>query len=336
MRLTARGAPLELSELSLPAPGEHEILIAVEACGVCRTDLHLLDGELPDIHTPLTPGHEVVGRVLAAGPGVERFRRDDRVGVPWLAHTCGVCAYCRSGRENLCSDARFTGYTQDGGYAEQALADARYCFSLPAGPAAELAPLLCAGLIGYRAYRAAGEAANLGLYGFGAAAHLLAQVARFEGRRVFAFTRPGDREALRFALGLGAAWAGGSDQRAPELLDAAILFAPVGALIPAALAAVRPGGRVVCAGIHMSDVPAFPYRLLWGERQVSSVANLTRRDGEEFMALAGHLKLESRVERFALGDANRALERLRSGAVTGAVVLELPAAASVAGPSARP
>ncbi|HYB64856.1 MAG TPA: zinc-dependent alcohol dehydrogenase family protein [Steroidobacteraceae bacterium] len=328
MRLTARGAPLALTELSLPPPGEHEILIAVEACGVCRTDLHVLDGELPDIHTPLTLGHEVVGRVLAAGTGVGRFRPGERVGVPWLAHTCGVCPYCRCGRENLCIDARFTGYTHDGGYAEQALADARYCLPLPDGPAAELAPLLCAGLIGYRAYRAAGDAANLGLYGFGAAAHLLAQVARFEGRRVFAFTRPGDDEAQRFALGLGAVWAGGSDQRPPELLDAAILFAPVGALVPAALAAVRPAGRVVCAGIHMSDVPAFPYRLLWGERQLSSVANLTRRDGEEFMALTRRLKLESRVERFALSDANQALERLRSGAVTGAAVLEMPARAT--------
>ena len=336
MRLTARGAPLEPTELSLPPPGEHEILVAVEACGVCRTDLHVLDGELPDIRCPLTLGHEVVGRVLAAGAAVERFRLGDRVGVPWLAHTCGVCPYCRSGRENLCVEARFTGYTRDGGYAEQALADARYCLPLPAGSAAELAPLLCAGLIGYRAYRAAGEAADLGLYGFGAAAHLLAQVARSEGRRVFAFTRPGDAEAQRFALELGAVWAGGSDARPPEPLDAAILFAPVGALIPAALAAVRPAGRVVCAGIHMSDVPAFPYRLLWGERQVSSVANLTRRDGEEFMALAALLKLKARAERFPLSDANLALERLRSGAVTGAAVLEMRPPASVAGPSARP
>ena len=336
MRLTARGAPLELTELSLPPPGEYEILIAVEACGVCRTDLHVLDGELPDIHIPVTPGHEIVGRVLASGAGVGRFRPGDRVGVPWLAHTCGVCPYCRSGRENLCTSARFTGYTHDGGYAEQALADARYCLALPGGPAAELAPLLCAGLIGYRAYRAAGDAANLGLYGFGAAAHLLAQVARFEGRRVFAFTRPGDGAAQHFALECGAVWAGGSDERPPEPLDAAILFAPVGALIPAALAAVRPGGRVVCAGIHMSDVPAFPYRLLWGERQVSSVANLTRRDGEEFMALTRRLRLASTVERFALTDANLALERLRRGAVTGAAVLEMPPLASVAGPSARP
>jgi propanol-preferring alcohol dehydrogenase len=336
MRLNARGSPLELCELELPAPGAHELLIGIEACGVCRTDLHVLDGELPATSFPVTPGHEVVGTVVALGPGATGFRIGDRVGVPWLASTCGKCIYCRSGRENLCESARFTGYTRDGGYAEQALADARYCLALPPGPAAELAPLLCAGLIGHRAYRAAGEGASLGLYGFGAAAHLLAQVARHEGRRVFAFTRPGDRDAQRFALELGAAWAGGSDERSPEPLDAAILFAPVGALIPAALAAVRPGGRVVCAGIHMSDVPAFPYRLLWGERQLSSVANLTRRDGEEFMALAGRLKLHSRVERFALTDANRALERLRRGAVTGAAVLEMPATSSVATSAARP
>ena len=327
MRLTARGSPLELCELELPPPGEHQLRIGIEACGVCRTDLHVLDGELPDIRCPLTPGHEVVGRVLETGSAVERFRAGDRVGVPWLAHTCGICRYCRSGRENLCADARFTGYTHDGGYAEQTLADARYCLALPPGPAAEVAPLLCAGLIGYRAYRAAGEGAILGLYGFGAAAHLLAQVARHEDRRVFAFTRPGDGEAQRFALELGAEWAGGSNERAPEPLDAAIIFAPVGALILAALAAVRPGGRVVCAGIHMSDVPAFPYRLLWGERQLSSVANLTRRCGDEFMALAGRLRLHSRVERFALADANLALGRLRSGALTGAAVLEMPAPA---------
>ncbi len=336
MRLTARGSPLELRELELSRPGDQELLIRIEACGVCRTDLHVLDGELPDIHCPLTLGHEVVGHVLEAGSAVERFRTGDRVGVPWLAHTCGVCLYCRSGRENLCTDARFTGYTRDGGYAEQVLADARYCLALPPGPAAELAPLLCAGLIGYRAYRAAGEGSSLGLSGFGAAAHLLAQVAGHEGRRVFAFTRPGDDEARRFALELGAVWAGGSDERAPELLDAAIIFAPVGALVPEALAAVRPGGRVVCAGIHMSDVPGFPYRLLWGERQLSSVANLTRRDGEEFMALAGRLGLRARVERFALADANLALERLRRGAVTGAAVLEMPASSSVATPAARP
>lgn len=323
MRLKAPGTPLELTELTLPAPGEHEIRIAVEACGVCRTDLHVLDGELPEIHCPLTLGHEVVGKVIDTGAG-GRFKAGDRVGVPWLAYTCGVCVYCRSGRENLCHAARFTGYTRDGGYAEELLADARYCLPLPAGPAPRLAPLLCAGLIGYRAYSAAGEAANLGLYGFGAAAHLVAQVARAQGRRIFAFTRPRDEPAQRFARSLGAVWAGGSDERAPEPLDAAILFAPVGALVPAALAAVRPGGRVVCAGIHMSDIPAFPYRLLWEERSVCSVANLTRRDGEEFLSLAAALGLECTVERFALSEANLALERLRGGALTGAAVLEMP------------
>lgn len=325
MRLIATGSPLEARELTLPAPGADEILIRVSACGVCRTDLHLADGELPDTRCPVTPGHEIVGTVAALGTHVTRFRAGDRVGVPWLGYTCGVCEYCRSGRENLCPRARFTGYTLEGGYAQEVLADARYCLKLPGGvPAAELAPLLCAGLIGYRAYRAAGPAACLGLYGFGAAAHLLAQVARHEGRRVFAFTRPQDAGAQRFARELGAEWAGGSDESPPEPLDAAILFAPVGALIPAALACVRPGGRVVCAGIHMSDVPAFPYRLLWGERSVCSVANLTRADGEEFMALAARLGLRATVQRFPLGQANRALECLRSGALSGAAVLEMP------------
>jgi alcohol dehydrogenase, propanol-preferring len=336
MRLTAPGAPLTPTELTLRPPREHELRIAVEACGVCRTDLHLRDGELADIRCPLTPGHEVVGRVVSAGTAVTRWRPGDRVGVPWLAHTCGECAYCRSGRENLCREARFTGYTQDGGYAEELLADARYCLPLPEGSAAELAPLLCAGLIGYRAYRAAGVAPTLGLYGFGAAAHLIAQVAQHAGRRVLAFTRPGDERAQRFALTLGAVWAGGSDERAPEPLDAAILFAPIGALIPAALAAVRPGGRVVCAGIHMSDVPAFPYRLLWEERSVSSVANLTRRDGAEFLELAARLQLRCTVERFALSEANGALERLRSGALNGAAVLEMRTRASVASSPSRP
>jgi len=336
MRLMAPGAPLVAVELTLPPPREHELRISVEACGVCRTDLHVYDAELPGIHCPLTPGHEVVGRVAEAGAAVTRFRPGDRVGVPWLAYTCGECAYCRSGRENLCREARFTGYTRDGGYAEELTADSRYCLPLPEGPAAQLAPLLCAGLIGYRAYRAAGEAPTLGLYGFGAAAHLIAQVAQHEGRRVLAFTRPGDSQAQGFARSLGAAWAGGSNERAPEPLDAAILFAPVGALIPAALAAVRPGGRVVCAGIHMSDVPGFPYALLWGERSIASVANLTRRDGEEFLALAARLGLKCTVERMALEDANRALARLRSGELTGAAVLEMPAAASVATPRARP
>jgi alcohol dehydrogenase, propanol-preferring len=325
MRLLARGTPLALSEVALPAPGPSELLIRVEACGVCRTDLHLADGELPDIRCPITPGHEVVGVVSARGDEVTRFAIGDRVGVPWLAWTCGVCQYCRAGLENLCPQARFTGYTRDGGYAQEVLADARYCLPLPPDvPATGLAPLLCAGLIGYRAYRKAGEAVNLGLYGFGAAAHLLAQIARHEGRRVFAFTRGGDAEGQTFARQLGAVWAGASTERPPQELDAAILFAPVGALIPAALAAVRPGGRVVCAGIHMSDVPSFPYRLLWGERSVASVANLTRADGEAFIPLATRLGLAATVERFALEDANTALERLRSGAVQGAAVLEMP------------
>jgi propanol-preferring alcohol dehydrogenase len=324
MRLLAPGTALALREVTLPPPGPHEVTLRVEACGVCRTDLHLIDNELPDIHCPVTPGHEIVGVVVERGAEVSRFASGDRVGVPWLAYTCGVCRYCRAGLENLCPQARFTGYSRDGGYAQQVLADARYCLPLPPGPAAaSLAPLLCAGLIGYRAYRRAGAAENLGLYGFGAAAHLLAQVARHERRRVFAFTRGGDTSAQRFARELGAVWAGGSEQPPPEALDAAIIFAPVGALIPAALAAVRPGGRVVCAGIHMSDLPAFPYRLLWGERSVASVANLTRADGEEFLALAARIGLSATVERFALADANVALGRLRAGELAGAAVLEV-------------
>jgi propanol-preferring alcohol dehydrogenase len=330
MRLAAAGLPLRLEEVALPPAGEHQIRIAVEACGVCRTDLHLLDGDLPHIHYPVTPGHEIVGIVAEAGPSVGRFRPSDRVGVPWLAQACGLCRYCRAGRENLCEYAHFTGYSVDGGYAEEVLADARFCFPLPAdAPAARLAPLLCAGLIGYRAYRAAGEGANLGLYGFGAAAHLLAQVARAQGRRVFAFTRPGDRESQAFARELGVVWAGDSDEPPPQPLDAAIVFAPVGALVPAALAAVRPGGRVICAGIHMSDIPRFSYELLWGERSISSVANLTRADGEEFLALAARLRLEPTVETFPLSEANLALERLRKGALQGAAVL-------VAAPASAP
>jgi propanol-preferring alcohol dehydrogenase len=325
MRLLAPGAPLQLSQLALAPPGPLEVLIRVEACGVCRTDLHILDNELPGIACPLTPGHEVVGVVEACGREVEGFRSDDRVGVPWLAFTCGTCDFCLSGSENLCIRAGFTGYTRDGGYAQYMLADARYCLPLPRGTdAAGLAPLLCAGLIGHRAYRRAGEAVRLGLYGFGAAAHLLTQVAVHEGRRVYAFTRPGDSESQRFARQMGAIWAGGSDVRAPEPLDAAIIFAPVGSLIPAALAAIRPGGRVVCAGIHMSAVPAFDYSLLWGERTLTSVANLTRADGEEFMALATRLKLSATVQRFALAEANGALEAVRRGTVHGAAVLEMP------------
>ncbi|HVN43667.1 MAG TPA: zinc-dependent alcohol dehydrogenase family protein [Steroidobacteraceae bacterium] len=315
---------MSASQVTLAPPGPAEVLIRVEACGVCRTDLHLLEGELPDTHCPITPGHEIVGVVRERGAEVTRFAVGQRVGVPWLAWTCGACRYCRAGLENLCPQARFTGYTRDGGYAEEVLADARYCLALPAGPpAASLAPLLCAGLIGYRAYRKAGDGVNLGLYGFGAAAHLLTQVACADGRRVFAFTREGDRSGQAFARELGAVWAGASSEPPPLELDAAILFAPVGALVPAALAAVRPGGQVVCAGIHMSDVPAFPYRLLWGERSVASVANLTRADGEAFISVATRLQLSATVERFALGDANTALERLRSGAIQGAAVLEM-------------
>jgi len=325
MRLLAPRTPLVAAEVALPAPAPHEVLIRIEACGVCRTDLHVVDNELPDLHFPIIPGHEVVGRVAARGAEVARFEVGDRVGVPWLAFTCGICDYCRRGEENLCPQARFTGYTRDGGYAQEMLADARYCLPLPREPpAAELAPLLCAGLIGYRAYRKAGDAVNLGIYGFGAAAHLIAQVARHDGRRVFAFTREGDEAGQRFARELGAVWAGPSTLAPPEPLGAALLFAPVGALVPAALAAVRPGGRVVCAGIHMSDVPAFPYRLLWGERSVSSVANLTRADGEAFLAEAARLRLKPTVERFALGEANLALGRLRRGELTGAAVLEMP------------
>lgn len=322
MRLLAPGATLSACELELPPPTGQQLQLRVEACGVCRTDLHILDGELPDIPQPLTPGHEIVARVIRGGPAARRFAPGARVGVPWLAWACGRCAYCKGGSENLCERARFTGYTQDGGYAEEVLADERYCLPLPEAPAAAaLAPLLCAGLIGYRAYRAAGPGVNLGLYGFGAAAHLLTQVAIAQGRRVFAFTRTGDRDSQAFALRLGAVWTGGSEVRPPEPLDAAILFAPVGALVPAALAAVRPGGRVICAGIHMSDIPSFPYALLWGERQLASVANLTRRDGEEFVTLATDIGLTAHVTTLPLGAANEALDRLRRGALQGAAVL---------------
>jgi propanol-preferring alcohol dehydrogenase len=322
MRLHAAGTPLAADDLPVPEPGPLQVLLRVRACGVCRTDLHLLDGELPNIPFPITPGHEIVGTVVAAGSGVSRFHRGDRVGVPWLGETCGVCQYCRRGLENLCDRARFTGYTLDGGYAEYALADARYCCAIPQRYAdAAAAPLLCAGLIGYRAYRAAGDATNLGLYGFGAAAHLLAQVAQAEGRRVFAFTRSGDSEAQRFAADLGAVWTGGSDESPPEPLDAAIIFAAAGPLVPTALAATRKGGRIVCAGIHMSDIPSFPYSLLWGERSVSSVANLTRADASEFMQVATAIALAPSVESFPLRDANVALERLRAGHLRGAAVL---------------
>jgi propanol-preferring alcohol dehydrogenase len=324
MILTAPRAPLREADLPLPAPGPQQVLVRVRACGVCRTDLHVVDGELTRPKLPLVPGHEVVGEVAGKGEGVERLAPGDRVGIPWLGWTCGACRYCRCGRENLCDSARFTGYDIDGGYAEYAVADQRYCFPLPAGYAgAAAAPLLCAGLIGYRSLVLAGEAQRLGLYGFGAAAHLVAQVARWQGREVYAFTRPGDLEGQRFARELGAVWAGDSTALPPEELDAAILFAPVGALVPAALRAVARGGTVVCAGIHMSDIPAFPYRLLWGERVLRSVANLTRRDGEEFLALVPRVPVRAQVQTFPLAQANEALARLRGGQVLGAAVLTL-------------
>jgi propanol-preferring alcohol dehydrogenase len=289
---------------------------------VCRTDLHIADGDLPELRSPVVPGHEIVGVVAEVGASVERFRIGDRVGVPWLGWTCGHCDYCTGGRENLCATARFTGYHLDGGYADEAVADARYCFALPDRYAdAAAAPLLCAGLIGYRALVHAGDARRLGIYGFGAAAHIVAQVARWQGRELYAFTRPGDVDAQAFAKSLGAAWAGDSSQAPPEPLDAAILFAPVGALVPAALRAVAPGGTVVCAGIHMSDIPAFPYEILWGERTIRSVANLTRRDGEEFLAIAPQVPVRTEVETFALERANEALARLREGRITGAAVV---------------
>jgi alcohol dehydrogenase, propanol-preferring len=322
MRLRRPRAPLEPSRLPVPEPGPGQVLLRVAACGVCRTDLHIVDGELPDPRLPLVPGHEVVGRVAALGSRVERFREGERVGVPWLGWTCGTCGHCRAGRENLCDTARFTGYQIDGGYAEYCLADERFCFAIRGDYSdAEAAPLLCAGLIGHRALGFAGDARRLGIYGFGAAAHIVAQVARFQGREVYAFTRPGDAEAQAFARQLGAAWAGPSDTAPPEPLDAALLFAPVGALVPAALQAVVKGGTVVCAGIHMSDIPAFPYRILWGERSVRSVANLTRADGDAFLALAPQVPVRTSVEPFALNQANEALHRLRSGRLRGAAVL---------------
>ena len=322
MILEKPGRPLELARRPVIQPRTGQILIRVRACGVCRTDLHIVDGDLPSLGRALIPGHEIVGTVEGIGPQTAGFRPGDRVGVPWLGWTCGRCEYCRNGRENLCDVARFTGYQIDGGYAEYALADARYCFELPAAYGdAEAAPLLCAGLIGYRSLLAAGAARRLGIYGFGAAAHIIAQVARHQGRKIFAFTRPGDRDARAFALSHGAAWAGDSTENAPEALDAAIVFAPVGALVPAALRAVRKGGIVVCAGIHMSDIPAFPYEILWGERRVVSVANLTRHDGEQFLALAPEVPVRTQVETFALEQANEALARLRQGRLTGAAVL---------------
>jgi alcohol dehydrogenase, propanol-preferring len=313
---------LAMTELPRPRLGAGDVLIEVKACGVCRTDLHIVDGELSHPKLPLVLGHEIVGAVIGKGAEVDRFQIGDRVGVPWLGWTCGVCEYCERGRENLCDRARFTGYQIDGGYAELTVADQHYCFPIPAiFDDVAAAPLLCAGLIGYRTLRLAGDAERIGIYGFGAAAHIVAQIARFQGREVLAFTKPGDRAAQHFARGLGAVWAGGSDQMPPEPLDAALIFAPVGALVPAALAATKKGGSVVCGGIHMSDVPAFPYSLLWEERIVRSVANLTRRDAEEFLALAPKAAITTTTKQYPLIDANVALADLRDGWLEGAAVL---------------
>jgi len=322
MLLDAPRRQLRLAAAAIPMPAAGQVQLHVHACAVCRTDLHVVDGELTEPALPLIPGHEIIGTVSAIGPGVERFAIGQRVGVPWLGWTCGECAFCRSGRENLCPGARFTGYQIDGGYAEYAVADQRFCFAIPdIYSDIEAAPLLCAGLIGYRSLRMAGDARRLGLYGFGAAAHIIAQVARWQGRRLFAFTSPGDTAAQDFARELGAEWTGGSDQPPPEPLDAAIIFAPVGPLVPAALRAVEPGGTVVCAGIHMSPIPSFSYDILWGERVVRSVANLTRRDGEEFLELAPKVPVRTRPLPYPLEQANQALDDLRAGRLQGAAVL---------------
>ncbi len=321
--------PLRAAELTRPRAGRGEVVVRVTACGVCRTDLHIVDGELEEPKLPLVLGHQIVGHVEEVGEAVERPAEGERVGVPWVGWTCGECRFCRSGRENLCDRARFTGYQLDGGYAAYAAADARFCLAVPDGYAdLQAAPLLCAGAIGYRSLRMAGEAERLGLYGFGAAAHIVIQIARFEGRRTFAFTREGDDDAQRFALELGAEWAGGALERPPEELDAAIIFAPAGELVPAALRALAKGGTVVCAGIHMSDIPSFPYELLWGERVVRSVANLTRRDGEELMALAPRIPIHTEVQAYPLEQANEALAQLREGNVRGAAVLVIDEAAA--------
>jgi len=326
MVLVAPNAPLKDEQLPEPRPGPDQVQVRVTACGVCRTDLHVVDGELLDPKLPLVPGHQIVGIVTQVGAEVERFRAGDRVGIPWLGWTDGSCRFCLRGQENLCVRARFTGYQLDGGYAEQAVADQRFCLPIPERyPDLAAAPLLCAGLIGYRALRLAGDAPRLGLYGFGGAAHIIAQVARFRGQRVFAFTRANDQEAQAFALSMGAEWAGDALAPPPEELDAAIIFAPAGELVPAALRAVSPGGTVVCAGIHMSDIPSFPYSILWGERQLRSVANLTRTDGEEFLAIAPKVPVRTEIEVHPLTEANQALDRLRAGLVRGTAVLVPPA-----------
>jgi alcohol dehydrogenase, propanol-preferring len=325
MMLHAPCRPLELTKMPIPRPGPDQILIKVRACGVCRTDLHIIDGELPNPKIPLIPGHEIVGRVVLKGERALSFRIGERIGVPWLGYTCGQCLFCRTGRENLCDRPGFTGYTLNGGYAEYTVADRRYCFHLPEDyEDLSAAPLLCAGLIGYRSYRMAGEnVERLGIYGFGGAAHIIAQIAIHQGKRVFAFTRTGDSGAQQFALRLGAAWAGDSGEAPLEPLDAAIIFAPIGSLIPAALKATVKGGIVVCGGIHMSDIPSFPYRLLWEERIVRSVANLTRRDGEELLAIAPKVPVATEIEAFPLERANEALARLREGKIQGAAVLRI-------------
>ncbi|AVT79252.1 zinc-dependent alcohol dehydrogenase family protein [Rhodopseudomonas palustris] len=322
MVLTAPGTPLQWQSRDTPQPGDGEVLVTVSACGVCRTDLHVVDGELPNIRYPIIPGHEIVGRVAAVGAGVTSHQIGDRVGIPWLGHTCGVCRYCRSGMENLCDAPLFTGYTRDGGFASHAIADARYAFPLgEVGDDVAIAPLLCAGLIGWRSLVIAGDAERLGIYGFGAAGHIVAQVARWQGRQVYAFTRGGDGAAQDFARSLGAVWAGASEDLPPEPLDAAVIYAPVGSLVPAALKAVRKGGRVVCAGIHMSDIPSFPYDLLWEERQLVSVANLTRQDGVDFLKVAQQAGIRTETHAFPLREAGAVLGKLRAGELLGAAVL---------------
>jgi propanol-preferring alcohol dehydrogenase len=324
MALHRRGQELRLIERGIPSPGRAQIRVKVAACGVCRTDLHVVDGELPDIRYPIVPGHEIVGRIDAAGEGVTNRHIGERVGVPWLGNTCDRCPYCLGGRENLCDNPQFTGYTLDGGYADYALADANYAFALPDGYSdTEAAPLLCAGLIGYRSLRMAGDAEHLGIYGFGAAAHIVTQVALYQGRKVYAFTRPGDKAAQKLAHELRAVWTGASNKPPPRALDAAILFVPVGNLVPAALTVTAKGGTVVCGGIHMSDVPSFPYSLLWGERVVRSVANLTREDARQFLELAPKVPVRTTIETFPVEEANEALRRLRAGDITGAAVLSM-------------
>ena len=320
--LDSPGKPLRAVDVEAPKPEAEQVLVSVHACGVCRTDLHVVDGELEEPKLPLLPGHQIVGKVVETGEGVEQFAAGDRVGVPWLGYTDNSCRYCLSGRENLCDNAQFTGYQIDGGYAEYAVADYRFCFPIPDGyPDLQAAPLLCAGLIGYRSLRMTGDAERLGLYGFGAAAHIVTQVARYQGREVFAFTRSGDTEAQRFARDVGAVWAGDSQQPPPEELDAAIIFAPIGELVPAALRAVVKGGVVVCGGIHMSGIPSFPYKILWGERVIRSVANLTRRDGEEFLTLAPKIPVRTKIVPFPLAQANEALDSLRGSKISGEAVI---------------